>query len=71
MSDNYDQPKPFWAKVNAAFDNMPPAARERLAYSVYWDTSIPIDEEIKKAALEDFGPDHPQAQGLFCYPLRK
>lgn len=72
MSHDHDvPPNPYFTKAYEVFDNMPSSKREQLAYSVYWNTSIPIEKEIQRAALQDFGPDHPQAQGEFCWPLKK
>lgn len=67
------------------FDGLPPATREALAnfpiqVQTLSDHNHPgmanylthiLPDTIRHSALAEYGPDHPQAQGEFCWPLKR
>lgn len=57
-----------WGIIYRGFDELPAKRRRE-----YWDFNVENfkPKDIQKAAYDNYGPDHPQAQGEFLWPLKR
>jgi hypothetical protein len=60
---------PYALRYMEGFDKCSPKHRKKEAYCINNFYETPKD--IQKEALDAYGPDHPQAQGHFCWPLKR
>jgi len=60
---------PYAGFYQIGYDLCAPRERRNIAYSVTC-THNESAADIQQQAMKDYGPDHPQAQGEFCCPLK-